>query len=77
MKYFHSTITVENRCLDLLLTEDEITTAFGRTLDEENIKYVDINNCCKCWPIQKPPDCPFWRKILGMCAKCDCEKKNG
>lgn len=71
MEYRHATITVDGRCLDLLLTEDEITTCFERTLEEKNHAYIDMQNCCQCWPVNKPPECPFWRKILGMCESCD------
>ena len=72
-KYIHGTAVVDERCLDLLLTEDEIATAFQRTLQEENYQYLDRTKCGRCWPRQRPPDCPFWRKILGMCLACDCD----
>jgi hypothetical protein len=71
MEYRHTTITVDGRCLDLLLTEDEIATCFERTLEDKNHKYIDMQICCQCWPTNKPPECPFWRKILGMCESCD------
>ncbi len=72
MEYKHTTITIDGRCLDLLLTEDEITTSFERTLEASNQKYIDMEKCCVCWPINKPPECAFWRKILGLCEKnCD------
>ena len=71
MKYVHATITVDGRCLDLLLTEDEIAACFERTLSEQNQKFIDVEKCCTCWPINKPPECTFWRKVLGMCESCD------
>lgn len=71
MEYRHTTITVDGRCLDLLITDDEISTLFERTLSEQNHKYIDMGKCCTCWPANKPPECPFWRKILGMCENCD------
>jgi len=82
MKYIHATAVVEaivegivgERCLDLLLTEEEIATTFQRTLKEENYNLLDRTKCGKCWPRQKSPHCPFWRKILDICLECDCNK---
>lgn len=68
----HTTITIDNRCLDLLLTEQEIEIAFERSMKEENRLFIDVNKCCKCWPTNKPPECGFWKKILGLCLKCNC-----
>lgn len=70
-EYRHATITVDGRCLDLLMTENEITTCFERSLLERNKKYIDMDKCCTCWPINEPPCCPFWKKILGMCRECE------
>jgi hypothetical protein len=74
MQLYHTNITIDNRCLDLLLTEDEITNAFGRSLKEENKNLIDTIKCCSCWPTKKPPQCGFWTKILGLCVSCDCNK---
>ena len=71
MQLRHTTITVDGRCIDLLLTDDEITTSFERTLKEENIKLINAEECCSCWPANPPPECPFWRKILGICRECE------
>lgn len=71
MEYKHTTIKVDGRCLDLLLTDDEIATSFERTLEESNQKHINMEECCVCWPINKPPECPFWKKILGICSNCD------
>jgi hypothetical protein len=68
----HTTITVDDRCLDLLLTEDEIAIAFERSIKTENLSYIPTDKCCKCWPITKPPYCSFWHRILGMCLSCKC-----
>jgi hypothetical protein len=67
----HTTITVDGRCLDLLLTDDEIANCFERSLADQNQKFIDSEKCCTCWPANKPPECPFWRKILGICENCD------
>jgi len=69
--YKHTTIEIDGRCLDLLVTDDEITNLFERSLSEANKKFIDSKKCCSCWPINKPPECSFWKKILGMCVECD------
>ena len=71
MQLRHTTVTVDGRCLDLLMNDDEIATCFERTLKDENIKLIDIDKCCSCWPTNPPPECPFWRKILGICRECE------
>jgi len=71
MQLRHATVVVDGRCLDLLLTEEEISEAFARSLKEENIGLIDKEKCCTCWPANKPPECPFWRKILGICQECE------
>lgn len=71
MNLFHTTISIDDRCLDLLLTEDEIAQAFGRSLHSENNKFLDTNKCCKCWSATKPPKCGFWDKILNCCKECE------
>lgn len=71
MTYRHTTISVDDRCLDLLLTNEEITAAFERAMKDENQQFVDKNKCCACWPVNQPPVCPFWQKILGICRECD------
>lgn len=70
MKLIHTTAYVDDRCIDLLLTEDEIAQAFERSLSHENRRYIDLNKCCDCWSTQKPPKCSFWNKILGYCNEC-------
>ena len=71
MEFKHTTITIDGRCLDLLMTEDEVAKCFERCLEEKNQKYIDQEKCCTCWPVNKPPQCPFWKKVLGMCEECD------
>jgi hypothetical protein len=72
-KYLHTTIDVDDRCLDLLLTPDEINESYHRSLNVENSPYIDMDKCCKCWPAEKPRDCSFWRKLLNICP-CNCKK---
>lgn len=71
MKFLHTTIVVDDRCLDLLLTEDEIAQAFERSLRSENMQILDKDKCCKCWSVNKPQKCGFWNKILGYCQDCE------
>lgn len=70
-EYKHTKIIVDGRCLDLLMTEEEITTCFERCLLNENEKYIDQKTRCSSWPLNMPPECSFWKKILGMCRECD------
>lgn len=71
MELRHATVTVDGRCIDLLLKDDEIAVALERALMEENQRFIDTEKCCSCWPVNPPPECPFWRKILGVCKECD------
>jgi hypothetical protein len=74
----HTIINIDNKCLDLLLTEDEIVTAFNRALDHNNHQYINQDICCKCWPINTTIECcPFWKKILGLCEHCEEENTQG
>jgi hypothetical protein len=68
----HTIINVDNKCLDLLLTEDEIQSAFARAVNPDNNKFIDKNLCCKCWPIDSKNECcPFWKSIFGLCEHCE------
>ncbi len=67
----HTTILVDGRCIDLLLTEDEIATSFGRAINKSNKDFIDTENCCSCWSIKSPPKCSLWSKILGQCNDCE------
>jgi hypothetical protein len=70
MNLYHSTVIKDNRCVDLLLTEDEVVKAFERTLEPSNKIHINLDNCCDCWPTEKPPKCTFWSKIMGLCKEC-------
>jgi hypothetical protein len=68
----HTIINVDNKCLDLLLTEEEIQNAFARAIDVANKQYINETICCKCWPIDSNNECcPFWKKIFGLCEHCE------
>lgn len=68
----HTIINVDNKCLDLLLTEEEIQNAFARAIDVTNKQYINETICCKCWPIDSNNECcPFWKKIFGLCEHCE------
>lgn len=71
MNFRQTTITVDGRCIDLLLTDEEISEAFERSLKEENQQWVDRTKSCSSWPVNLPPECPFWRRILGICRECN------
>jgi hypothetical protein len=70
--YKHTIINIDNKCLDLLLTEDEIKTAFARAIDHNNSQYINQDICCKCWAIDSNQECcPFWKNIFGLCEHCE------
>lgn len=71
MTLYHSTVIKDNRCVDLLLTEDEVIKAFERSLDPSNKIHIDPEICCHCWSIEKPPKCTFWSRIMGLCKECE------
>lgn len=72
---FHTIVNIDDKCLDLLLTQEEIATAFARAVDPANGKNIDLSKCCKCWPLNSAVECcPFWKKIFGTCENC--EEKN-
>jgi hypothetical protein len=54
-----------------LLTADEISKGSKRATSSHNNKFIPetVNTC---WPIEQPPKCSFWSKILGT---CNCEEK--
>ncbi len=56
-KLFYTKIEVDGRCLDS-----------NRTIDPVNSDFIP-DNVNTCWPIEQPPKCSFWDKILGNC-KC-------
>lgn len=73
----HTIINLNNKCLDLLLTEEEIQTAFARALDHNNAHYINQEVCCKCWPVDSHNECcPFWKNIFGLCEHCEDKKED-
>lgn len=60
--------TKDGRCLDMLLTMKEVEKGIARAQDSKN-KDLIPENCCTCWPIEKPPSCTFWDRILFNCPK--------
>jgi hypothetical protein len=69
--YFYAKAQIDDRCVDLLLTEAEITRAFSRA--KENPSLVDDTRgyselCCQT-PTEKRK-CNIWDKLLG---NCDCK----
>ena len=60
--------TKDGRCLDMLFTEKEIAKALARAEDPKNSDLIP-DTCCTCWPIEKPPECSFWNRIMFNCPK--------
>ena len=56
----------DDRCIDMLLTMNEIQKAITRAEDPKNSNLIPPY-CCTCWPIEKPPKCKFWDRIMFNC----------
>lgn len=63
----HVQTTRDDRCIDMLLTAKEIEKGVARAIDPKNVDLV-IKNCSTCWPIDKPPKCSFWDRIMFRCS---------
>jgi len=67
-----TTVVVDGRCLDLLLTQDEIIEAHARAMHPDNKELLGDGGC-SCWPADPDKDpCGFWDRLLN---KCDCCKR--
>jgi hypothetical protein len=64
----HVQFTKDDRCIDMLLTIEEIEKGVERAIDPNYIDSLSPT-CCTCWPIEKPPKCSFWDRILCKCPK--------
>jgi hypothetical protein len=64
----YTKIEVDGRCLDLLLTDVEISRGVKRATEEKNLHLIPENSNT-CWPLEKPPECSFWNRIIGNCNK--------
>jgi hypothetical protein len=70
-KYFYAKIKIDGRCIDLLLTQTEVTRSYNRAKENHGIMdeirgYSDL--CCDV-PVE-PKKCSIWEKLLG---KCNCK----
>jgi hypothetical protein len=71
-KLYFSRCEIDGRCVTLLLTEKEIVNAAKRCELKENEKFlIEENMIGSCWPVEKPPKCSIWNKLLG---RCDCKE---
>lgn len=69
-EYIHVKKVIDGRCIDLLFTEDEFIEASSRAIDVKNAHQLeDITG--QCWPVDKPPKCSLWDRIMGRCCQCD------
>jgi hypothetical protein len=64
----HVQFSKDNRCIDMLLTHSEIQKGVARALDSKNFNILS-EKCCTCWPVEKPPKCNFWDRLLFKCSK--------
>lgn len=63
---FYAKAQINGRTVDLVLTEDQIVDGVKRGL--QNCDFVCEMNPGNCWPIEKPQECPVWKKIFGICS---------
>jgi len=64
----HVQTTKDDRCIDMLLTVNEIEKGVNRAIDPKNSDLIS-KTCCTCWPIEKPPKCSFWDRVLFGCSE--------
>jgi hypothetical protein len=69
-KLYYTKIEVDGRCVDLLLSEKEVAKGSNRVIDPKNNKFIP-ENVNTCWPVEQPPKCSFWDRIIG---NCNCRK---
>lgn len=60
---------IDGRCLDLILTEEEVIAAHARSFNPEYSLLLG-DDCCSCWPVEREP-CGFWDRLLN---KCECDR---
>lgn len=65
-KLTYTKIEIDGRCIDLLFNDAEIAKAAKRACDPNNGDLIP-ENTNTCWPIEKPPECSFWNRIIGKC----------
>jgi hypothetical protein len=63
----HVQFEKDDRCIDMLLTQSEIEKGVARALDTKNYDLL-CKNCCTCWPVEKPPKCNFWDRLMFKCS---------
>jgi hypothetical protein len=63
---FYAKSEINGRTVDLVLTEEQVITGVKSAL--QNSEFVCKMNPGNCWPIDKPEECPIWRRIFGLCS---------
>jgi len=63
---FYAKTEINGRVVDLVLTEQQVLDGVKVAL--QNPEMICQNNPGSCWPIEKPNDCPVWKKIFGVCS---------
>lgn len=67
---FYVQFQKDGRCVDMFLTLKEIEKGMDRFLDPKNQSLVP-DTCCTCWPVEKPPKCTLWDRIMFRCSECE------
>jgi len=63
----HVQFVKDDRCVDMLLSMNEIEKGVARAIDPKNSNLLS-QTCCTCWPVEKPPKCSFWDRLLFNCS---------
>jgi hypothetical protein len=63
---FYAKTEINGRTVDLVLTEEQVLAGVKTSL--QNSELVCKMNPGNCWPLEKPNDCPTWKKIFGLCS---------
>lgn len=72
IELIHVQTEKDGRCIDMLLSVKEIERGMVRATDEK-YSHLILENCSTCWPIEKPPKCSFWDRILFKCSELNKE----
>lgn len=72
IELFYVQTEKDGRCIDMLLTLKEIEKGMVRATDPNNANLMP-KNCATCWPVEKPPKCTFWDKLMFRCSELNKE----
>ena len=65
----YAQVNIDGRCIDLLLTHDQIMEGFESGLSNPD----KIPAFGQCWNINKPNKCSLLDRIMNRCCDCSSE----